>query len=156
VRVETLADPLPGVVQYVAPRVNATSRTVDVRVRIENADERLRPGQTAEITIVTESVPAAVLVPSEAVVTSARGAAVYVAAADGTAELRPVKTGDRRAAKVEIREGLAPGDRVVVEGLARLRPKAAIVEKTDAAPAAGAPSAGAPSAGAPAAAGAPR
>ena len=103
IRVDTLAEPVPGTVRYVAPRVDTSSRTVDVRVAIENPGERLRPGQTAEVTIVTETVPAAVLIPSEAVVSSARGTAVYVAAADGTAELRPVKTGERGAARVEVR-----------------------------------------------------
>lgn len=134
VTVETLPEPIVGVVRYVAPRVNASSRTIDVRVALENPGERLRPGQSAEVVIVTETVPEALLVPSEALVASARGSAVYLAGADGTAELRPVRTRDRGQAKVEVVEGLAAGDRVIVEGLARLRPKAPIVEATEKAP----------------------
>ena len=57
---------------------------------------------------------------------SATGAAVYVVTAEGKADLRPITTGARTDDRVEAVEGLAAGDRVVVEGLARLRPGAAV------------------------------
>lgn len=117
---------IPGTVRYVAPRLREDTRTVDVRVGIDTPDPRLRPGMTAGVLIVTGNEANAVLVPAAAVVRSAQGNAVYVVGADGAAALHPVKTGERRDDQVEVLEGVAVGDTLVVEGLARLRPGAKV------------------------------
>lgn len=120
-----VGEPQAGRVSYVAPRVDANSRNVDVRVRLDAAGE-LRPGQTASVRIVTGRSEAALLVPTEAVVRSAKGASVYVLGADGSVALKPVRTGERKADKVELAEGVAAGDQVVIEGLLKLRPGAKV------------------------------
>ena len=131
---EIMTDALPGEtfrgsVSYVAPRVREDTRTVDVRVAIDDSSMRLRPGLTALARIVTAHVDGAILVPSQAIVRSDAGPAVYVAVRDqdkSTAELRPIKTGERTSADVEVVSGLAVGDRVIIEGLARLKPGAPV------------------------------
>jgi multidrug efflux pump subunit AcrA (membrane-fusion protein) len=131
---EVTAEALPaetfrGSVSYVATRVREDTRTVDVRVAIVDPSMRLRPGLTALARIVTSHVDDSILVPSQAIVRSDAGPAVYVAAqTDGksTAELRPIKTGERTSADVEVVSGLAVGDRVIIEGLARLKPGAPV------------------------------
>ena len=118
-----------GKVSYVATRVREDTRTVDVRVAIDDPSMRLRPGLTALARIVTSHVDDAILVPSQAIVRSDAGPAVYVAAGDpnkSTAELRPIKPGERTSADVEVVSGLAVGDRVIIEGLARLKPGAPV------------------------------
>lgn len=142
----------PGVVGYVAPRVNEETRTVDVRVVLDNPEGRLRPGMSAAVRIVTETAPEALTVPTEALVNTARGPSVYVVGEDGAAALRPVRTGDREAGAVEVVEGLASGDRVVIEGFARLRPGAKVKIKgagdaSNGAAAAGTPASGSPASG---------
>jgi membrane fusion protein (multidrug efflux system) len=122
-------------VSYVAPRVRDDSRTIDVRVVLDKPDARVRPGMTATVRIVTAEVPDALLVPTQAVVPSANGASVWIAGADNTASLRPITTGERTETQVQAVTGLAAGDAVIVEGLARLRPGAAITA-TASAPAA--------------------
>jgi RND family efflux transporter MFP subunit len=113
---------LSGIVSYVAPRVRDDSRTVDLRVAIGDAHAGLRPGMTAAVRIRTAEVDDAILVPTQAVVRSGDRASVWVVGSDGTAAPRPVELGERTADRVEVVSGLAPGDSVVVEGLARLRP----------------------------------
>ncbi len=132
---EVVADALPGetfpgTVTYVAPRVREDTRTVDVRVAIVDPSMRLRPGLTALARIVTSHVDDALLIPSQAIVRSDAGPAVYVAAKTGdktTAELRPITTGERTSDDVEVAKGLAAGDAVIIEGLARLKPGVAVV-----------------------------
>jgi membrane fusion protein (multidrug efflux system) len=129
-------DALPGrtfaaSVSYIAPRVRADTRTVDVRVALTDADPALRPGLTGAVNIVTHIRSSVVRVPTQAVIRSADGAAVYVVA-DGKAALRPIETGARSEDRVEAVTGLVAGDAVVVEGIARLRPGAAVTVTEDA------------------------
>lgn len=124
-------DALPGVsfdgqVSYVAPRINDGSRTVDVRVALQDPAGLLRPGMSAEARIVTARVPDAVLIPTESVVRAGGGMAAYVIDPEGKAELRPIRPGERGETRLEVLDGLAVGERVVVEGLARLRPGAMV------------------------------
>jgi membrane fusion protein (multidrug efflux system) len=123
----------PGTVTYVAPRVREDTRTVDVRVAITDTAMRLRPGLTAVARIVTSRVEDAILVPSQAIVRSDAGPAVYVAIeADrkAKAELRPITTGERTSEEVEVTKGLVAGDAVIIEGLARLKPGAPVTIDT--------------------------
>ncbi len=132
VRIDALPDrSFTGAVSYVAPRVRADTRTVDVRVALTEPGPTLRPGMTGAVRVVTRSRADAVGVPTQAVIRSAQGAAVYVLSPDGTVALRPIVTGNRTEDRVEAVEGLAAGDSVVIEGLARLRPGAAVRVVTD-------------------------
>ncbi len=123
---EALAEtPFVGRVVYVAPRVAEGSRTVDVRVEIDNADHALKPGMSARLSVGLPTVADAVVLPTQAVVATADGASVWVVV-DGKSERRPVILGPREAATVAVVEGLAVGDQVIVEGLIRLKPGAAV------------------------------
>lgn len=130
VRAEVLGDaPIAATVSYVAPRVREDTRTLDMRVSLPE-EPRLRPGMGVTVRVVTETVSGALRVPSQAVVPTGAGAALWIAAADDTSTLRPVKTGERSADRVEITEGLNAGERVIIEGLARLRPGGPVAPKT--------------------------
>jgi Cu(I)/Ag(I) efflux system membrane fusion protein len=103
-----------GKVAVIYPQVNKESRTVRVRIELPNADLALLPDMyvDAEIGIGT---PAPVLtVPDSAVLDSGTSKAVFVDKSEGRLEPRPVQTGRRGGGYVEIRQGLAEGDRVVV------------------------------------------
>jgi membrane fusion protein, multidrug efflux system len=116
--------PITGHVSFVSPEVALDTRTVLVRVAIDDPTG-LRPGLTARVTLEGATLPA-VRVPTQAVLTTARGSAVYVVGADQKAELRSVVTADRELDTLRIVEGLQPGDQVVVDGLVRLRPGASV------------------------------
>ncbi len=115
-----------GRVSYISPRVDAGSRTVDVRILLDNGDSSLRPGLSADVSIEVGRAEDALFVPTEAVVPGALGASVWRVADGDVAELVRVETGAREADRVVVTSGLQAGDRVVVVGIARLRPGASI------------------------------
>ncbi len=118
----------PGAVAYLGAAVDEATRTVDVRLSVEDPAGLLRPGMSAEARLVVGETQGALLVPSEAVSPTAEGATVWVVA-DGKVARRGVTLGDRHAARVEVVAGLAAGEAVVVEGLARLREGAPVEVK---------------------------
>ncbi len=117
----------PGVVTTIDSRIDPLSRTATVRARLENPDARLRPGMLLGVDLIAQPREA-VVVPEIAV--QARGTSQYVmvAGAEGTAEERTVTVGSRRRGMVEIVDGLATGERIVTDGLVKLRDGARIAE----------------------------
>lgn len=97
------------------PLVDETSRTLQVRLEVENPDHVLRPDMVVEVEL-PFSLPATTVVPSDAVLDSGRRQVVFVEVGDGVFAPRDVKTRWRAADRVEIAEGLAPGDRIVTSG----------------------------------------
>ncbi|MDH5823883.1 efflux RND transporter periplasmic adaptor subunit [Luteimonas sp. RD2P54] len=110
-----------GVVSVVDARVDPVSRAVMVRGDFPNRDRALRPGMLVEIRLERPARPALV-VPEIAVVQVGRETFVYRVRADDTVEQAPVQVGSRVAGRVEVVEGLEPGDRIVVDGTGKLRP----------------------------------
>ena len=99
------------------------TRTFDSRVRLENADGALRVGQSVLVIHVADPRPALIL-PPRAVLPSASGElTVFAAAGEGEvleARRRPITGHWLKDGRVEVRSGVAAGDRVVVEGAAWL------------------------------------
>jgi RND family efflux transporter MFP subunit len=112
-----------GKVTYIDPQVNPATRTARMRVEIDNTDRRLRLGMLAEVSISTGGGAAVVLVPRDAVQTVGDRHLVYVPAPDvpGRYLERTVQVGNRRDARIEIREGLDPGESIVTGGSFYLR-----------------------------------
>ena len=120
-RVEARLPDAPDVVRsgeltFVDNAVQDATGTVKLRATISNADRGLWPGRFVRVRLVLSTIKAARLVPSEAPQLSARGPFVYVVTADGTAELRPVKLGQRQGERVVVEDGVQPGERVVTAG----------------------------------------
>jgi membrane fusion protein (multidrug efflux system) len=115
------AEPVEGEILAIEPAIDAPTRSLRVRGIVENPDGVLLPGAFVSVEIPVEQVTAGVLVPSEALVPSVSGQAVYVLR-DGLAELREVEIGLRTEDAVEVRTGLAVGDTVLTSNLLRLRP----------------------------------
>ncbi len=103
-----------GRVVRVSPAIDEVSRSLRVEAEVGNQDARIRPGSfaTAEI-VVSASVPA-IVVPASAIVTFA-GVDKVLTVAEGKVVERRVTLGRREAGRVEILEGLAPGDAVIRE-----------------------------------------
>jgi len=108
-------EPFVGVVDTIDTRVDPVSRTVTVRALLDNADGRLRPGMFLTATLLREDVTALV-VPEQALVPEQSTQYVLVVGEGGVVEKRRVETGRRRPGQVEIRAGLAEGERVIAEG----------------------------------------
>ncbi|KRG70206.1 efflux RND transporter periplasmic adaptor subunit [Pseudoxanthomonas dokdonensis] len=109
-----------GQVETIDARIDAQTRAVTVRAVFANADHKLRPGMLIDVELYQPSRQALV-VPEIAVVQVGRESHVYRVKADDTVEQVPVELGVRRDGDVEVREGLASGDRIVVDGVGKLR-----------------------------------
>ena len=104
-----------GRVILVNPVVDPDTRTVKVRTEVSNPDGRLKPDMFANVEIVTELNRAAIAIPQSAVLNDQGKTVVFVA--DGqNFKQRQVHVGIQNGDRVEIVEGLSPGDRVVVKG----------------------------------------
>ncbi|MBM5810952.1 MAG: efflux RND transporter periplasmic adaptor subunit [Gammaproteobacteria bacterium] len=115
-----------GTVETVDSRVDPVTRTVRVRARLPNPDGRLRPGMFLTVRVSREPQPGLV-VPEQAVIPE-RGSMYVFVVADGKVERREVQLGRRNPGEVEVIEGLAAGERVIVEGTQKVRPGVAVTE----------------------------
>ena len=136
VRVAVRVAPFPGesfggVIYFVDPRVDATSRRVLVKARIPNPEHKLRPGLFAKIILEISSRQGALMVPEDAIVYDRDGTFVW-RIVEGEAVRAPVELGIRQPGRVELREGVHAGDRVVSAGTHKLRPGSLVSDITTA------------------------
>ena len=161
-KAQLTVDALPGrpfsaIVQAVDPLIEANGRSVGVRGCIDNRQQQLRPGMFARVNAVFGSRENAMVIPEEAIIPQGgRTFVVKVVAGEKpdtlVSERVAVKVGLRQPGKVEILEGLAPGDTVVTAGHQRLQKDGTTVRVVDLSqPGAGKPAGGPAPAGAPAA-----
>jgi membrane fusion protein, copper/silver efflux system len=102
-------------ISEVPPQFDPSSRTLKVRLESENPGYTLRPGMFVDVAF-DVALPPSVVVQADAVVNSGLRRTVFVDRGNGVFEPRAVKTGWRFEDQVEILEGLAPGERIVVAG----------------------------------------
>lgn len=114
--------PHPGKVFFADREVNIKTGTIQVAVLFPNPNNLLRPGQYARVRAITKNKPDALLVPQRAVGEIQGRRLVTVVKPDNTVELRPVKVGATVDDLWIIDEGLKPGERVIVEGIQKVRP----------------------------------
>jgi membrane fusion protein, copper/silver efflux system len=102
-------------VKEVPPAFDATTRTLKVRLEADNPEWELRPDMFVDVEFLLTLAPA-VTVPAEAVVDSGLRKTVFVSLGEGLFEPRTVTTGWRFGERVEILDGLKPGEEIVVSG----------------------------------------
>ena len=141
-----------GKLVFADTRVSGNTGTVEAEAEIANPDGALKPGQFVRVRLLGALRPNAVKVPSRAVLEGPQGKYVYIAA-EGKAAPRPVSVGDQLADGWIITKGLAAGDALIVDGMARIFfPGAPIQVGAASAPAAAAPGPAASASAAPASA----
>lgn len=113
-----------GKVFFVAPFVEADTRTVLVKAEVPNPDRQLTPGMFANLDLTLQVRSDAVVIPEAALSRILDGdqAVVMIVGPDDTVVPKSVKVGLRMPGRVEIREGLDGGERVIVEGLQKIGP----------------------------------
>jgi len=126
------SDAWPGVsfdgrIADIDSRIDPGTRAVTVRAELPNPDGRLRPGMLLRVDV---QLPPrqALSVPELAVQQEAEQGYVFRVGGNGTVAQVPVKLGARHEGRVEIVSGIAPGDRIVVEGTVKLHGGSRIVE----------------------------
>lgn len=113
-----------GKVFFVAPSVDPVSRTILVKAEIPNQDRRLKPGMFANLDLTLQIRDNAVVIPEAGLSQILDGdrAMVMVVGASNVVSMLPVKVGVRLPGRVEVREGLSGGEKVIVEGLQKIAP----------------------------------
>ena len=113
-------DKFSGRVTRVARAIQPNTRTFSIEARVDNPQERLRPGLFARAVLQTSRTDSVIRVPAEAVISFYGVQKVFCVEKDVIRE-KVVKLGDRFGNLIEVTEGLNSGDWVAVSELARLR-----------------------------------
>jgi membrane fusion protein (multidrug efflux system) len=108
-----------GRVDFVDPVITLPGRTITVKAVTANSAHTLRPGMFIEARLTTGMRPRATIIPEEAIAPTASAAWVWLVV-DGKATRREVELGIRMPGFVEVRNGVEPGDLVVIGGQDRL------------------------------------
>ena len=111
-----------GTLDFIDNAVDRSSGTIRARATVPNTDLAVTPGQFARLRLSLGRPELAMLVPAAAVVPDQSRQVVMIVAPDGTVVPKPVEVGDLEQGLRVIRSGLAPADRVVIDGLVRVRP----------------------------------
>lgn len=101
--------------------VDQQTGTIRLAALFPNPNNILRPGGFVRVRVTVRNIPGALLVPQRAVNELQTSYAVAIVGADNKVQIRSVKVGDRVGTLWAIEEGIKPGDRVIVEGLQKVR-----------------------------------
>lgn len=105
-----------GLIQSVGSRLDPKTRSMPVRILIDNSEGRLRSGMVAMARLGVGSMSMALVVPRTAIVEDGDARKLYVAEDGGKFEERIVQLGRMQGGLIEIVEGVVAGDRVVTKG----------------------------------------
>ncbi len=100
--------------------------TMRLRAVVSNPEHRLLPGQFVRAIVTGITLPDAIVVPKEAVMQGPQGQFVYTVDSEGNAEIRPVTLGRELRDGWVVQSGLNGGDRVITEGIVKVRPGAPV------------------------------
>lgn len=109
-------------VTFVDNAVDLNSGTVRVRAVLKNPEAQLIPGQFIRARVEGVQLSNVVAVPRKAVMSSAQGQFIWVVNGEQKVEFRPVQVGRSMGNNIIVTEGLAPGDRYIVEGVLKVQP----------------------------------
>ncbi len=109
-----------GRIREISPTADPVTRTYAVRVTINDADDNVRLGMTANVLLRRPGTTASALLPATAIFQSGNAPAVWVIKADQRVELRPVTVGAFREDGVLVLSGLGQGEQVVAAGVHKL------------------------------------
>jgi membrane fusion protein (multidrug efflux system) len=124
--------PEPGTFIFIDRAVDVKTGTLRMRAKFPNPKKILRPGMFARVRINLGTRKDCLEVPERAVVELQGKSFLWIIGQDGKASQRPVKVGETNGSNTLITDGLKPGERVVVEGLQKVREGAPVNALTSA------------------------
>jgi len=110
-----------GEIVFISPRVDVKTRTIKIRVNVENKDHLLKFGMFVTGKIVVTSDKEILVVPEGALATLNDTTVVFVPMGEDEFAVRSVVTGRTSGGLTEIRQGLSEGERVVTHGSFQLK-----------------------------------
>lgn len=123
-----------GVVDFTSSTIDVSTGTLQARAVVDNPDRRLLPGQFVRAKVTGVSLDNAITIPEVALMQSPQGQFVYTIDQDGKAHVNPVTLGQKLGNSWLVLSGLKPGDRLITEGIIKVRPGAPVQVTADAAP----------------------
>lgn len=114
-----------GTVLAVEPKIDPGTRTLQIRGLSPNESSQILPGAFAEVDLVIRNIAQAVMVPTVALIPELQGQKVFLYQ-NGKATSKSVTTGIRTDTRVQILDGLAPGDTLITSGILQIRPGTAV------------------------------
>jgi membrane fusion protein (multidrug efflux system) len=132
--------PHPGRVVVANREVDPRTGTLLIKSEFPNPELSVRPGQYARVRAAVATLPGAVVIPQRAVTELQGTHQVAVVGADDVVQMRVVEPGPQDGSDIVIAKGLAAGERVVVEGIQKVRNGSKVAPQAPGAPA-GAPAA---------------
>ncbi|MET0124218.1 MAG: MdtA/MuxA family multidrug efflux RND transporter periplasmic adaptor subunit [Pseudomonas caspiana] len=120
-----------GVLASLDNQIDVATGTLKFKARFDNQNEVLFPNQFVNVHLLADTLKQAVLVPTAAIQFGTNGTFVYAMDGDNKVKIRVLKTGANNEQLTVVSEGLAAGDRVVLEGTDRLRDGAAVEVVSD-------------------------
>jgi multidrug efflux system membrane fusion protein len=117
---------IPVKVDFIGNTVDARTGTIELRATFDNPDLRLVPGELVDVKATLQTLNNAVTVPREAVNVGQEGNYVFVIDKDMKAQMRPVKVLYQEPTLAALGSGVAPGERVVIDGQLRVTPGAVV------------------------------
>jgi membrane fusion protein (multidrug efflux system) len=113
--------PRKGEFAFADRQVDPSTGTLKIAILFPNPENVLRPGQYAKVRAVLETIPGAVVIPQRSVNELQGNFQVAVVSQDNKVSVRTVKPGVRTGSLIVVSEGLQPGERIVVEGLQKVK-----------------------------------
>ena len=110
-----------GIIQSVASRVDAQTRSILARAQIKNENSEIIPGSLLEIEILY-NVKSSLSVPDTSIMYEGNKKFIYKIMEENIIKKTEVKTGVRNLGNLEVLEGLVQGDKIIAEGLTKVRP----------------------------------
>src|SRR6266481_3693388 len=121
--------PQKGRFSFVDRQVDPTTGTILIAASFPNPEHTLRPGQFAKARATIDKIVGALVVPERALVELQGNYQIGVVGEDNKAEIRPIKIGPRFNRQVVVTEGLKEGEKVIVEGIQKVRPGMVLIAK---------------------------
>jgi multidrug efflux system membrane fusion protein len=115
-----------GTLVAVDNQIDQGTGTVKIKAAFENADGMLYPNQFVNARVLVDTLKGAVLVPNEAIQRGAQGPFVYLVKPDKTVELRKINPGPSEGGVTAVREGVAAGDALIVDGADRVQERSRV------------------------------
>ncbi len=122
--------PEDGKIDFINNEVDVNTGTMEMRAVVGNSSKTMLPGQFVKVKLLLKEQPGALLVPQQAVSDFQGQQFVYVVGADNKVEYRNVTTGSNYNELVVIQDGVKSGEKVITEGLQKVKPGMTVVPGT--------------------------
>jgi multidrug efflux system membrane fusion protein len=123
-----------GTLQTFDSQIDPTTGTIKLRAQFSNETETLYPNQFVNIRLLLDTHKDVTTISTAGVQRGVPGTFVYLVNADSTVSVRPIQLGVTDGDRVEVRSGLTPGDRTVIDGADKLRDGAKINVRSETVP----------------------